>query len=329
MRIRRSKPTNNYVLIPNGTARDERLSYLARGVLLEILSRPDGWETNADALSERARQHRGAKRGEGRRALREAFAELEAAGYMIRHKERDPKGRIVTLMEAYDTPQNRGTASGMSVPTCDDIQTPSSDRDTANGTSESHRGTANGTSATTSENTQTPSSDRRTANRPSVSGTSTRRTEDKDEAEEEKLASADAHHRTDDRPRIPATCQPLVDALFAEQLVVGWDLEPAEWFLVEALIKRCGIPALVISARASWQGARTTPRTGRYFFPGWRGIPDAPATTPAQYGAHTLPAVAGTGGNVLRLPTGQTLTGTDARVAGWLALADELAQENQ
>lgn len=175
MRIRRSKPTNNYVLIPNGTARDERLSYLARGVLVEILSRPDGWETNADALSERARQYRGGKRGEGRRALREAFAELEAAGYMIRRKERGPKGRIVTLMETYDTPQNRGTANGMSAPTCDDVQTPSSDRGTANGTSENHRGTANGTSATTSENTQTPRSDRRTANRPSVSGTSIRR----------------------------------------------------------------------------------------------------------------------------------------------------------
>lgn len=35
------------------------------------------------------------------------------------------------------------------------------------------------------------------------------------------------------------------------------------------------------------------------------------------------------GTNVIALPTGQTLTGTDARVAGWLALADELAQENQ
>lgn len=164
MRIRRSKPTNDYVLIPNGTARDERLSYLARGVLVEILSRPDGWETNADALSERARQYRGGKRGEGRRALREAFAELEAAGYMIRRKERGPKGRIVTLMEAYDTPQARGTANGMSAPTCDDAQTSSSDRDTANGTS-----------AATSGNVQTPSSDRRTANRRPVSGTSTRR----------------------------------------------------------------------------------------------------------------------------------------------------------
>jgi hypothetical protein len=32
-------------------------------------------------------------------------------------------------------------------------------------------------------------------------------------------------------------------------------------------------------------------------------------------------------GNVIQLPTGQTLTGTDAKVAGWLALAS--GEENQ
>ena len=34
-----------------------------------------------------------------------------------------------------------------------------------------------------------------------------------------------------------------------------------------------------------------------------------------------------TRGNVVQLPTGQTLTGTDAKVAGWLALANELEQD--
>jgi hypothetical protein len=32
-------------------------------------------------------------------------------------------------------------------------------------------------------------------------------------------------------------------------------------------------------------------------------------------------------GNVVQLPTGQTLTGTDAKVAGWMALAEQLRQE--
>jgi hypothetical protein len=32
-------------------------------------------------------------------------------------------------------------------------------------------------------------------------------------------------------------------------------------------------------------------------------------------------------GNVIQLPTGQTLTGTDAKVAGWMAIAEQLRQE--
>ncbi|MEU6661217.1 mucin-2 [Streptomyces sp. NPDC046821] len=86
--------------------------------------------------------------------------------------------------------------------------------------------------------------------------------------------------RIGDRPRIPAASQPLVEALTANGMVVGWDLKPGEWFLIEALIARCGIPALVASAAASWHGSRTRPRAGRYFLPGWRSLPDVPAGTP-------------------------------------------------
>lgn len=115
MRIRRGKHQTDFLILPNATLRDERLSYTARGVLAEILSRPDGWETSADALSERARFHRGAKRGEGRRALRAAFTELEEAGYMRRVVQRGEGGRFSTLMVVYDTPKHRGTANGTSV----------------------------------------------------------------------------------------------------------------------------------------------------------------------------------------------------------------------
>jgi hypothetical protein len=79
LKIRRSKPAANFTILPNELLRDDRLTYCARGVLVELLSRPSGWETNADALSERARRHRGDVVGEGRRGLRAAFAELERA----------------------------------------------------------------------------------------------------------------------------------------------------------------------------------------------------------------------------------------------------------
>lgn len=114
LKIRRSKPSENFTILPNALLRDDRLSYCARGVLAELLSRPSGWEANADALSERARRHRGDVVGEGRRGLRSAFAELEAAGYMIRRKEKGERGRFVTVLEVYDMPQHRGTARGTS-----------------------------------------------------------------------------------------------------------------------------------------------------------------------------------------------------------------------
>jgi hypothetical protein len=114
VKIRRSRPEADFTIIPNSALRDDRLSYCARGVLAELLSRPNGWETNADALSDRARRRRGDVVGEGRRGLRSAFKELEAVGYMVRRKEQGEKGRFVTVLEVYDTPQDRGTADGTS-----------------------------------------------------------------------------------------------------------------------------------------------------------------------------------------------------------------------
>lgn len=120
MKIRRSRPEADFTIIPNSALRDDRLSYCARGVLAELLSRPNGWETNADALSERARRRRGNKSGEGRRAMRAAFSELEAAGYMIRKRERIPRGEpgggnFLTVLEVHDTPQDGGTGYGTSM----------------------------------------------------------------------------------------------------------------------------------------------------------------------------------------------------------------------
>jgi hypothetical protein len=106
-----------------------------------------------------------------------------------------------------------------------------------------------------------------------------------EEQTEETASYASETAHIGDRPRIPTASQPLVEALTAGGLVVGWDLKPAEWFLVEALIRRCGIPALVVSARGSWEGARAQPRSARYFLPAWRALPDiATATLPAAVG---------------------------------------------
>lgn len=132
-----------------------------------------------------------------------------------------------------------------------------------------------------------------------------------EEQRKETASYASPPPRIGDRPRIPVASQPLVDALDAAGLVVGWDLDSAEWLLIEALIQRCSIPRLVVSARGSWQGARKQPRKGNYFIPAWRMLTDAPAQPEREQ--QYLPAVAGD--NVHRLPDpGHRPSTTDARV---------------
>lgn len=112
MRIHRSHPDEQFAIIPNATLRDHRLSALARSVLFDLLSHADGWETNADAYWRRAQQAHGEKIGEGRRAHRAAFAELETYGYMVRRTVKVKRGRFATLVDVYDTPGHQGDATG-------------------------------------------------------------------------------------------------------------------------------------------------------------------------------------------------------------------------
>lgn len=103
MRIRRSRLTGNYVQVPNSTAQDVRISHMARGVLVEILSQPDGYETTADDMW-RASLARHGKASPGRRAFRAAFAELKAHGYLVAERVRLEGGRHGTVLAAYDLP---------------------------------------------------------------------------------------------------------------------------------------------------------------------------------------------------------------------------------
>jgi hypothetical protein len=107
MLIRRTKHATDFLILANATVRDERLSYTARGVLAELLSRADGWETTADRMSQQARRARGSARGEGRRAIRAAWAELEAAGYLHRFRAQDEAGRWTTTTVVTDVPHTR------------------------------------------------------------------------------------------------------------------------------------------------------------------------------------------------------------------------------
>lgn len=119
-----------------------------------------------------------------------------------------------------------------------------------------------------------------------------------------------------DQPRIAEPVRPLVDAMTAAGMVVSWELAPAEWVLLQALIERCGVQVLVDHAGGAWQAARTRVRSARYFLAGWRSLPSMPARTPA----------AGRGPNVVALHGSRPST-TDQRVRDGLDLAARLREQ--
>ncbi len=98
--IRAPRPERHYTQIRNDVARDDRLSYRARGVLVRLLSNADGFQMTATNLAREGR--------EGRGAILTALRELRDAGYIRTIKQQDGHGRWSTETFVYDTPQPTG-----------------------------------------------------------------------------------------------------------------------------------------------------------------------------------------------------------------------------
>ena len=98
MIIRSPKKESNFLIVQNDVVRDKRLSFKARGILLEILSRPDNWVITAEGLALEGQ--------EGRSAILTAFEELRAAGYMKTRKLRNSDGTFQTITHVFDSPEN-------------------------------------------------------------------------------------------------------------------------------------------------------------------------------------------------------------------------------
>lgn len=109
--IRSPRLESNFSVMSNAVIRDSRLSYRARGVLLEILSRPDNWRVSGDSLARSGK--------EGRDAILTALKELRDCGYIRMVKIRKEDGTFETTNYVYDTPQDvsEGVLPSPEIPT--------------------------------------------------------------------------------------------------------------------------------------------------------------------------------------------------------------------
>ncbi|WP_328956633.1 hypothetical protein [Kitasatospora purpeofusca] len=97
MQIHRSAHARSFTVLPNGLLQDRRLSFTARGLLADLLSRPDGWREDGRHMADTSPQGRG--------TVRRALKELTDAGYYRVVRVRRPDGTIRSEAHVFDLPQ--------------------------------------------------------------------------------------------------------------------------------------------------------------------------------------------------------------------------------
>jgi hypothetical protein len=104
VRTHRSRPKSGWTPVGNkDVAQNYRLSLKAKGLLLTLLSQPDGGGMTIERL---AYLHKAAGgKGEGEHAIREGLKELRAAGLVAHAKEKGKSGRWQTTTAVSDTPE--------------------------------------------------------------------------------------------------------------------------------------------------------------------------------------------------------------------------------
>ena len=86
MAVFRVERNKGYTVMSNHHLRNKELSLKAKGLLSQMLSLPEDWDYTLKGLSLINREKID--------AIREAVKELERAGYIVRSRERDEKGRL-------------------------------------------------------------------------------------------------------------------------------------------------------------------------------------------------------------------------------------------
>jgi hypothetical protein len=101
--LHRHPKTRNFTQVENSLVRDGDLSFRATGLLVYLLSLPDGSAINSSTLAR--------AKSEGRDAIRSAIKELEQFGYVVRTKAQGKDGRWATETHVYEEPAPENPAS--------------------------------------------------------------------------------------------------------------------------------------------------------------------------------------------------------------------------
>ena len=94
----RNNRSRDFTVMGNIHLRDKNLSLKAVGLLSKMLSFNDSWQFSTRGLAAICK--------EGPDAILSTLKELEENGYLVRHRSRDDKGRLVTTeFDIYESPQ--------------------------------------------------------------------------------------------------------------------------------------------------------------------------------------------------------------------------------
>lgn len=96
--VRGPNPTKNFTMLHNAVIRDPRISWRARGILLFLLSQPEGYRVRSEQLAEMSK--------EGRDAVRTALKELEDVTYLVRIKTKRDNGTFEHDAVIHSYPQD-------------------------------------------------------------------------------------------------------------------------------------------------------------------------------------------------------------------------------
>ena len=104
MAVFRIEKTKDYTVMSNHHLRNQALSLKSKGLLSLMLSLPEDWNYTTRGLAAICK--------EGTDSIGSALKELEKAGYIVRNRLRDKKGKITDVEYViYETPQSQGKTS--------------------------------------------------------------------------------------------------------------------------------------------------------------------------------------------------------------------------